>query len=98
MQSTTQPAPQSDTGTRAVNLRVREEIRDLIDRAAQSQGKSRSEFMIDAARRAAEEALLDQTLLRVDRQTWDHFVAVLDQPPAGEGFERLMRAPKPWSD
>jgi len=54
--------------------------------------------MIDAARRAAEEALLDQTLLRVDQQTWDHFLAVLDQPPVGEGFERLMRAPKPWSD
>ncbi len=52
--------------------------------------------MVDAARRAAEEALLDQTLVRVDRQTCEHFLAVLDQPPAGEGFERLMRAPSPW--
>jgi hypothetical protein len=39
--------------TRAVNLRVREEIRDLIDQAAKIQGRSRSDFMIDAARRAA---------------------------------------------
>ena len=52
--------------------------------------------MVDAARRAAEEALLDQTLVRVDRQTYEHFLAVLDQPPEGEGFERLMRAPSPW--
>ncbi|NTV94408.1 MAG: DUF1778 domain-containing protein [Thiobacillus sp.] len=87
----------ADPITRAVNLRVREDIRDLIDRAAQTQGKSRSEFMIDAARRAAEETLLDQTLVRVDRQTYDHFLGVLDQPPGGEGFERLMRAGKPWA-
>jgi uncharacterized protein (DUF1778 family) len=75
---------------------VREDIRDLIDRAAEVQGRSRSDFMIDAARRAAEEALLDRTLVRVDRQTFEHFLAVLDQPPAGEGFDRLMRAPRPW--
>jgi len=84
------------TRTLAVNLRVREDIRSLIDRAAQAQGKSRSEFMIDAARRAAEEALLDQTLVRVDQETWDYFVSVLDNPPANEGYERLMRAPRPW--
>ncbi len=91
-----QPAATNDPGTRAVNLRVREDIRNLIDRAAQSLGKSRSEFMIDAARRAAEEALLDQTLVRVDRQTYAHFLSVLDQPPGGEGFERLMNTAKPW--
>ncbi|WP_295586737.1 DUF1778 domain-containing protein [uncultured Lamprocystis sp.] len=94
-------APQStvvppDHSTHAVSLRVREDIRDLIDQAARTQGRSRSEFMIDAARRAAEEALLDRTLVRVDRQTYEHFLAVLDQPPGGEGFERLMGAPSPW--
>lgn len=86
----------NDTGTRAVNLRVREEIRDLIDRAAQGLGKSRSEFMIDAARRAAEEALLDQTLVQVDSKTYQHFLSVLDQPPGGEGYKRLMKTTKPW--
>ena len=91
-------ATSSDPATRPVNLRVRSDIRDLIDRAAQSLGKSRSEFMIDAARRAAEEALLDQTLVRVDRETWSHFLDVLDQPPAGEGYERLMQARQPWKD
>jgi uncharacterized protein (DUF1778 family) len=90
--STTRPEPH----THAVNLRVREDIRDLIDQAAKSQGRSRSDFMIDAARRAAEEALLDQTLVRVDQQTYEYFLAVLDQPPDGEDFERLMHAPSPW--
>ena len=82
--------------TCAVNLRVRDDVRALIDRAAKSQGKSRSDFMIDAARRAAEEALLDQTLVRVDQETYTHFLTVLDQPPSGAGFERLLGASKPW--
>lgn len=85
-----------ETTTRAVNLRVRDDIRDLIDQAARSQGKSRSEFMIDAARRAAEDALLDQTLVRVDQKTYKRFLNVLDQPPGGAGYDRLMKAKKPW--
>lgn len=91
MRSTT-----NDSHTRAVNLRVREDVRNLIDRAAQSLGKSRSEFMIDAARRAAEESLLDQILVRVDPRTYEYFLSVLDHPPGGEGYERLMKAEKPW--
>jgi uncharacterized protein (DUF1778 family) len=87
----------TDAQTRAVNLRVRIDTRELIDRAAKAHGKSRSEFMIDAARRAAEDALLDQTLVRVDHETYDHFLKVLDQPPSGKGFDRLMKAPKPWA-
>lgn len=82
--------------TCAVNLRVRDDIRALIDRAAKTHGKTRSEFMIDAARRAAEDALLDQTLVRVDSATYAHFLEVLDHPPSGEGFDRLMAASKPW--
>ena len=85
-----------DNPVKAVNLKVRTDIRSLIDSAARLQGKTRSDFMVDAARRAAEEALLDQALLRVDQDTYDHFVAVLDQPAAGPGVERLMNAPKPW--
>ena len=84
------------TVTRAVNLRIREDVRDLIDRAARANSKTRSEFMIDAARRAAEDTLLDQTLVRVDPETYAEFLTVLDQPPGGEGFERLMAAPRPW--
>ncbi|MBN9983104.1 DUF1778 domain-containing protein [Rhizobium laguerreae] len=86
----------TDTHTRAVSLRVRDDVRVLIDRAAKAVGKTRSDFMIDASRRAAEDALLDQTLVRVDPESYKHDLAVLDQPPRGEGFERLMNAPKPW--
>ncbi|MDP3589692.1 MAG: DUF1778 domain-containing protein, partial [Methylobacter sp.] len=49
------------------------------------------------ARRAAEESLLDQTLVRLDQKTYEHFLEVLDSPPSGEGLERLMAAAKPWN-
>lgn len=84
------------TETKAVNLRVRDDIRALIDRAARSHGKSRSDFMIDAARRAAEDALLDQCLVRVDEDSFAAFAKLLDVPPSGDGFARLMNAPAPW--
>jgi uncharacterized protein (DUF1778 family) len=81
-----------------VNLRVPGEKRALIDRAARIAGKNRSEFMIDAAVAAAQDAMLDQNLLLVDRATYDKFVEMLDRPPSGEGFERLMRVRAPWLD
>jgi uncharacterized protein (DUF1778 family) len=88
--------PKTDAHTKPVNLRIREDIRAVIDRAARIRGKTRSDFMIDAAYRAAEDALLDQTLVKVDAESYKHYLAVLDQPPGGEGFERLINAPKPW--
>jgi uncharacterized protein (DUF1778 family) len=90
------PAISTKPHARAINLRMREDVRELIDRAARAHGKSRSDFMIDAARRAAEDALLDQVLVRVDRETFDAFSAALDKPPSGPGYERLMAAKAPW--
>lgn len=86
----------TDSPARAVNLRIRDDVRILIDRAAKMRGKTRSDFMIDAARKAAEDALLDQTLVTVDAQTFEHYLAVLDQAPSNEGFARLMNVPAPW--
>ncbi len=93
-----EPYSSPDIPTRAVNLRIREDVRTLIDRAAKAQSKSRSDFMIDAARRAAEDTLLDQTFLRVDEETYQYFLNVLDNPPHNEGFERLMNVKKPWTE
>jgi uncharacterized protein (DUF1778 family) len=80
-----------------INIRVKPAERQLIDEAAAAQGKSRSDFMLEAARRAAEDALLDRTLLRVDRRTFDKFVALLDGPPQpNERLRKLLQTPAPW--
>lgn len=72
-------------------------MRELIDQAASLQGKSPSDFMLEAARRAADEALLDRALVRVDPETYTRFVALFDAPLASsEGLRRLMNAPAPW--
>ena len=80
-----------------LNLRVRPEERSLIDRAAKSLGKTRTDFVLDAARRAAEEALLDRTLFTVSAESYAEFLARLDAPPKpNERLERTMRTPAPW--
>ena len=80
-----------------VNLRVSADDRDLITRAAEALGKNRSEFMLDAARQAARDALLDRALFRLDTDRFDAFVALLDAPPApNERLKRLLGTPSPW--
>ena len=87
----------SAAGRRSINIRVKRELRDLIDQAAAVSGKSRSDFMLEAARRAAEDALLDRTFLRVDRKTHARFLSLLDAAPRPNArLRRLMQTKAPW--
>lgn len=80
-----------------INLRVTPQDRRLIDRAATATGKNRSEFMLEAARQAAEEALLDKVLFRVDAKTYAAVIAHLDEPPAANpALRKLMQTRAPW--
>lgn len=89
--------PQESTHTRAINLRVRDETRALIDRAAQAQGRSRSDFMIEASRRAAEDAILDQAAIMIDPAGYERFLEILDAPAeSNEKLRAILRAPPPW--
>ena len=89
------PSTSPRTGT--VSIRIRPAERALIDRAAEAQGKSRSDFMVEAARRAAEASLLDRTLFHVDAQTYARFVAILDGPPKpNQRLRKLMQTKAPW--
>jgi uncharacterized protein (DUF1778 family) len=80
-----------------LNIRVKPEIRRLIDRAADLAGKNRTDFMLDAARRAAENALLDQTIFPVSRGTYAEFLARLDAPAQpNERLRKAMQTSAPW--
>ena len=80
-----------------LNVRVKPEDRNLIDRAAQLLGKSRTDFLLEAARRAAQDAVLDQTLFRVNPKVYAQFVARLDASPApNEKLRKTMTTPAPW--
>ena len=80
-----------------LNIRIKPAERTLIDRAAQVRGKNRTDFILDAARSAAEEALLDQALLTVTPQAYAAFLKRLDAPARpNERLRKTMQTPAPW--
>jgi uncharacterized protein (DUF1778 family) len=81
----------------SLNLRIKPEERGLIDRAARTLGKTRTDFVLEAARRAAEEALLDRTELKVNREAYAEFLARLDAPPRPNAkLRRTMKTKALW--
>ena len=81
----------------ALNLRIKPELRSLIDEAAELCGKNRTVFVLDAAQRAAEDALRDQTLFRFGAKGYAAFVALLDAPPKpNERLRKTMQTRAPW--
>ena len=89
-----QPAKsQRDT----LNLRIKPELRGLIDRAAELTGKNRTDFVLNAARNAAEDALLDRTVFAVSPKAYAEFLARLDTPPQpNQRLRRSLSTPAPW--
>jgi uncharacterized protein (DUF1778 family) len=80
-----------------LNLRVTPETRILIDRGAEARGLNLTDFILDAARNAAEQALLDKTLFSCSPEVFGAFVARLDAP--AQPNERLLKSlntPAPW--
>jgi uncharacterized protein (DUF1778 family) len=91
-----EPAASPDAkGT--INLRIEAHTRQLIDEAAAILGKTRTEFMIDSARRQAIDVLLDQRLFVLDPARYDAFIHALDHPPApGPKLRSLLRRIPAW--
>ena len=93
MATTPKPTITRDT----LNLRIKPELRGLIDRAAQLAGKNRTEFVLEAARRAAEDALLDRTAFSVSPKAYAEFLKRLDAAPQPNArLRRTMQAKGPW--
>lgn len=81
-----------------LNLRIPADERGLIDRAAKSSGKTRTDFILSAARRAAEEELLARSVFVVSPEAYAKFVAMLDAPPKpSKALRRTMQTTPPWS-
>jgi uncharacterized protein (DUF1778 family) len=93
----TSMSPRRTAKRETLNLRIKPEERGLIDRAAKSVGKNRTDFVLEAARRAAEEALLDRTIFTVSRKAYAEFLARLDAPAKpNERLRRTMQSKAPW--
>ncbi|MBI5447747.1 MAG: DUF1778 domain-containing protein [Gammaproteobacteria bacterium] len=81
----------------SINIRAKTSQRDLIDQAAERLGRSRSDFMLEAACNRAEDILLDQAFFTVDAGTFEKFQALLNRPlPASDKLRRLLKTKSPW--
>ncbi|AWX15140.1 toxin-antitoxin system protein [Mergibacter septicus] len=83
--------------TAAINLRAKPMQRDLIDQAAALLGKTRSDFMLDAACTYAQNVILERTVFQLSEEKFNCFIEVLEQPNiANTKLEKLMAIKSPW--
>lgn len=88
------PRPARDA---LINVRVSTGTRDLIDNAASVLGKTRTDFIVESARKHAIDVMLDQRFFSLDAQDYGAFAEALDAPPAApEKLRKLMRGKSPW--
>jgi uncharacterized protein (DUF1778 family) len=81
----------------SINLRIEAHTRQLIDDAAAILGKTRTEFMIDSARRQAIDVLLDRRLFVLGHDRYEAFMHALDNAPApGPKLRSLLRRVPAW--
>ncbi len=80
-----------------INLRASTARRSLIDHAAALLGKSRTEFVLEAASEKAQQVLLDRTLFVLEAERFGRFKKLLDAPLKGRAaVARLLRRRAPW--
>ncbi len=86
-----QPARRDDT----IQIRISAQTKAVLNRAAALRGQRLSAFILDSARRQAEEIILDQRAFFLPPEAHDEFLARLDKPaePAAEVCARLRRKP-----
>ncbi len=79
---------------KVVNLRIDELRRNLIDEAAKIQGKSRTEFMVEAAMKEAEQTILEQKIYILDQADCEY----LDHtdPKPDPKLVKLFESKSPW--
>ena len=88
------PAQRKDD---VIQIRASAEAKAVLNRAAALRGQKLSEFMLESARRQAEETILDQRTFFLDDDAHARFLALLDSPPkpSAKARARLNRK-APW--
>jgi len=95
MPASTSEKPRRET----LNLRIPAAERNLIDQAAAAIGKTRTDFILEAARHAAEETLLDRALFSIGAEAYAEFLRRLDAPAQpNERLRQTMQTPAPWAE
>jgi uncharacterized protein (DUF1778 family) len=62
------------------NMRVAEDVDAIVRMAAEQTDQPLTDFVVRAARTAAEDTLADRRVFRLPEAAWDEFVELLDRP------------------
>ena len=80
-----------------LSMRLPEADVAIIDRAAKMRGRSRTDFVREAAVRAAEEVLMDQSIIRMSLDQFEAFKAAIAGPgKAVPELVELFQRRAPW--
>ena len=78
-------------------LRASREQELILRRAAEASHKSLTDFILDSACTAAENALLDQRFFMVSGSQYRDLLDLLDKPKSkNTGLKKLFAKPAPW--
>jgi uncharacterized protein (DUF1778 family) len=87
----------ADRKDHPISMRFPEADVAMIDRAASLRGRSRTDFVREAAVRAAEEVLMENRLIRMSPEGFSEFMAALSGPASPvPGIVELAERPAPW--
>lgn len=85
------------TKTRPLSIRLPAEDLSIIDRAAILRGRSRSDFVREAAMKAAEEVIIESALVRMTGRGFAAFADVLAKPAIEVGaLVEILKRKAPW--
>ncbi|MGO4871822.1 MAG: DUF1778 domain-containing protein [Roseiarcus sp.] len=80
-----------------LSMRLPEADVAVIDRAAALRGRSRTDFVREAAVRAAEAALMEDGPVRMSEQGFSAFMAAISAPAeAAPEMVAALKRPAPW--
>ncbi len=80
-----------------IQIRASADAKAVLNRAAALRGQKLSEFMLESARRQAEETILDQRTFFLDDKAHARFLALLDAPPRPSAKVRTrFKRKAPW--
>jgi uncharacterized protein (DUF1778 family) len=83
--------------TEKIDLRISPDAKQKLRAAADVREKSVSEFVLDSALTAADEALLDRRRIVLGPDEWERFLRALDEPPKpNDRLKRLFGKPNPF--
>jgi uncharacterized protein (DUF1778 family) len=91
--------PQAPSRTARIEARIAPDVLAIVKRAAEIQGRSVSDFVVDAAREAATRTIAETDIIRLSVQGQRAFAEALIDPPAPpkglrmafESHRRLIR-------